>query len=111
MNLNTSLTYGPLTLDINFDYSPAEPDVFYLRNGDPGYPGCDAEVSICSITSAQAPGISFIGIFDAMDSELNLSFMSLLEDTCLSAASAQEEYAAAREEAALDDYYESLRNP
>ena len=60
MNLSTTLSYGPLTLDINFDYSPATPDVLYLRNGDPGYPGSDAEFFIISITSPQAPGISFL---------------------------------------------------
>lgn len=30
--------------EITFTYMPATPDVFYLRNGDPGYPGDPAEV-------------------------------------------------------------------
>jgi hypothetical protein len=110
MNLSTSLTYGPLTLDISYDFSPAEPDVFYLRNGDPGYPGCDAELSICTITSPQAPGLSFLEIFESLDAEHDLGMLSIIEDKCLSAAEAQEEYAAAREEAASDSYYESLRD-
>ena len=88
MNLSTTLSYGLLTLDINFDYSPATPDVFYLRNGDPGYPGSDAELSILSITSPQAPGISFLDIFESLDTEHDLGMLSLIEDTCLSAASA-----------------------
>jgi hypothetical protein len=108
MHFSTTLSYGPFTLDINFDFSPATPDVYYLRNGDPGYPGYDAELSILSITSPQAPGISFLEFFDALDSDHDLGMLSLIEDTCLSAASAQEDRVAAREEAALDSYYDSL---
>jgi len=110
MNLSTTLSYGPLTLDINFDYSPATPDVFYLRNGEPGdlgYPGFDAELSITSITSLQAPGISFLEIFEAMDAEHDLGLLSLIEDTCLSDAEFTSSNALAREEVAFDSYYES----
>ncbi len=110
MNLSTTVIYGPLTLDIAYDYSPAEPDVYYLRNGDPGYPGSPAELSICSITSSQAPGLSFLEIFESLDSEHNSAILEAIEDICLSAANAQEEYAAAREEAASDAYYDSLRD-
>ena len=31
-------------LEIEFTYSPGTPDVHYLRNGDPGYPGEPPEV-------------------------------------------------------------------
>lgn len=31
-------------------YYPATPDVSYFRNGDPGYPGDDAEFTVVSIT-------------------------------------------------------------
>ena len=110
MNLSTTLSYGSLTFDIAYDYVPATPDVFYLRNGDPGYPGSAAELSIISITSAQAPGLDFLKVFESMDSEHDLGMLSIIEDTCLSAADAQEEYASAREESALDDYYDSLRD-
>ncbi len=110
MNFITSLIYGPLTIDINYDYSPEEADVPYLRNGDPGYPGCDAELSLCSITSLQAPGLSFLEIFESLDSAHNTSILEAIEDICLSAASDHEEYAAAREEAASDAYYDSLRD-
>jgi len=109
MTLSTTLIYGPLTLDIAYDFSPATPDVPYLRNGDPGYPGSDAELSITSITSLQAPGLDFLKVFESMDSEHDLGMLSIIEDTCLSAADAQEEYASARE-AELDSYYNSLRD-
>ena len=87
--------------------SPATPDVFYLRNGDPG---SDAELSIISISSPQAPGISFLDVFESLDAEHDLGMLSLIEDTCLSAASAQDYRVAAREESSLDSYYESLRD-
>jgi len=55
------------------------------------------------------PGISFLDIFESFDAEHDLGMLSIIENTCLSAASAQEDRAASREEAALDSYYESLR--
>ncbi len=35
-----------LVLVTKCSYQPAEPDVRYLPNGDPGYPGCAADVEI-----------------------------------------------------------------
>lgn len=40
---------GPFYVD--YSYSPATPPVFYLRNGDPGYPGDDADVDIHKIAA------------------------------------------------------------
>lgn len=37
---------SPLRLRIPFDYSPGTPDVLYLPNGDPGYPGTPEEWEI-----------------------------------------------------------------
>lgn len=34
------------TLEIRYSYSPGTPDVWYLPNGDPGYPGDPEEISI-----------------------------------------------------------------
>lgn len=31
-------------LIVEYDYSPSTPDVFYLRNGDPGHPGDPEEI-------------------------------------------------------------------
>ncbi len=33
-------------LRIDFNYSPARPDVYYLPNGDPGYPGDPEEFDL-----------------------------------------------------------------
>ena len=35
--------------DVDCELSPAEPDVPYLKNGDPGHPGCDRECDIQAI--------------------------------------------------------------
>jgi hypothetical protein len=77
---------------------------------DPGYPGSAAELSIISITSTQAPGLDFLDVFSPMDAEHNLSLMSLLEETCLSAAKLTCSNALDREEAALDSYCNSVRD-
>jgi len=34
---------------VHFDYEPEEPDVHYLPNGDPGYPGHPASVEITEL--------------------------------------------------------------
>ncbi len=33
---------------LTFEYTPGYGPVMYLKNGDPGYPGQDEEVSFCS---------------------------------------------------------------
>jgi len=38
-----------LRLKVTFDYTPGTPDVMYLPNGDPGYPGDPDELAIESI--------------------------------------------------------------
>tara|TARA_R110000868_G_scaffold296118_1_gene556407 strand:+ start:696 stop:1043 length:348 start_codon:yes stop_codon:yes gene_type:complete len=40
---------GGETLRCSFDYSPGTPDVMYLSNGDPGYPGDPEEFSVTKI--------------------------------------------------------------
>lgn len=35
--------------EIDYDYSPATPDVWYMSNGDPGYPGDPEEIIINTI--------------------------------------------------------------
>ena len=36
----------PVEVTVEYTFSPATPDVFYLRNGDPGYPGDPAGADI-----------------------------------------------------------------
>lgn len=48
--------------EITFEFRPGSPDVMYLRNGDPGYPGYPAEVEFVSVT----PGAGDAGGFTDM---------------------------------------------
>tara|TARA_R110000868_G_scaffold1156_1_gene8840 strand:+ start:170 stop:517 length:348 start_codon:yes stop_codon:yes gene_type:complete len=40
---------GGETLRCSFDFSPGTPDVMYLPNGDPGYPGDSEEFSVTKV--------------------------------------------------------------
>jgi len=44
-----TIKLSDITLDVTGDYSPSTPDVWYLRNGDPGYPGESEAFEIDSI--------------------------------------------------------------
>lgn len=45
----TSFVFGEQTLRVTFDYSPGSPDVMYLANGDPGYPGDPEEFEVTQV--------------------------------------------------------------
>ena len=53
--------------DVNFVviHSPATPDVMYLRNGDPGYPGDPAEVEVLA---AKLDGLDITALLPEDDS-------------------------------------------
>jgi len=44
-----TIDFGGQRLRVEYDYSPATPDVMYLRNGDPGYPGGPEEFYITKV--------------------------------------------------------------
>lgn len=50
---NVSITLGDNTLSVDCHYTPGTPDVWYLRNGDPGYPGDPEEIEIERIRIGQ----------------------------------------------------------
>jgi len=53
---------GPISsIDFSFrwDYSPSTPDVMYLRNGDPGYPGDPEEMEITTIERGDIKRVDF----------------------------------------------------
>ena len=52
MTIQLNLTDN-LSIEVVGIYIPATPDVWYLRNGDPGHPGTDAEFDIKNITLAK----------------------------------------------------------
>jgi hypothetical protein len=41
---------------VEYSWSPSTPDVFYLSNGDPGYPGDPEEAEILGITEDKKGG-------------------------------------------------------
>ena len=43
-----TFAYGPYI--VTGEYYPATPDVHYMRNGDPGYPGDSAEFNVLAVT-------------------------------------------------------------
>lgn len=45
-----SITFNGQTFDVTGEFSPGEPDVYYLPNGDPGHPGTPDEFEIHQIT-------------------------------------------------------------
>ena len=38
-------------VEVEYDYTPGSPDVMYLPNGDPGYPGDEEEAEITAVTT------------------------------------------------------------
>jgi hypothetical protein len=40
--------------EVSFTYSPGTPDVWYMPNGDPGYPGEPPEVDIDTVVNLQS---------------------------------------------------------
>jgi len=45
----TTTSYIELEFEIEFDYQAGTPDVWYLPNGDPGYPGDPEELDVTEV--------------------------------------------------------------
>lgn len=45
-----------LEVEVEFDYSPGTPDVMYLSNGDPGYPGEAPELEVTRVYARTKQG-------------------------------------------------------
>jgi hypothetical protein len=48
-NLTLTLDEDGRDVRLHYDYTPATRDVWYLSNGDPGYPGDPEEIDITEI--------------------------------------------------------------
>lgn len=44
-----AIMIGEQDFEVEFDYTPGTPDVMYLPNGDPGYPGDPEELELGKI--------------------------------------------------------------
>ena len=64
MRGSTYIEYKGTILEIEYDYSPGTPDVWYLPNGDPGYPGDPPEMDI------EAIKICDINIYELLSQEV-----------------------------------------
>lgn len=51
--------FGEVEAEIEYDYTPSTPDVWYMRNGDPGYPGDPEEITI-NFISFQFAGLYMV---------------------------------------------------
>lgn len=71
-----TINYNGVELEVTGKYSPATPDVFYLRNGDPGHPGDPEEFSISSVSYE---GTDVTNLIDALD----VNAWAVIEDLCL----------------------------
>ena len=52
-----TLSLGGQDLRLEYDYSPGTPDVHYLPNGDPGYPGDPEELTVTKVELAVAGSV------------------------------------------------------
>lgn len=59
--MNRTIELRGIEFEIEFDYYPEEQPVYYMSNGDPGYPGSPAEVEIQDITFE---GVSMYEFFE-----------------------------------------------
>jgi hypothetical protein len=80
------LKFPHFTLDVKYTYSPGTPDVMYLPNGDPGYPGDPPEcvIASCRLILAANPTIYInlesIGFLDEFSSFTEWLYTKVEED-------------------------------
>lgn len=86
---------GEIEVEVTCAYSPGTPDVWYLPNGDPGYPGDPAECEILSVTY-EGKEIGFL--FEGNDSFSTLIFEEAAEHFASDREEALAARAAARDE-------------
>lgn len=87
---------GEIEVEVTCAYSPGTPDVWYMPNGDPGYPGDPAECEILKVIAPNGENITFL--FDGND-----AFETLI------AEEAWEKYNESRNEDRADYEYEQHR--
>ena len=77
-----------LEVEVEFDYFPGTPDVMYMRNGDPGYPGDPEEVSVIE---AKLPDGTLTELTEDEEQGLYETALELLGDAAEAAAEARYE--------------------
>lgn len=61
MSPKISATFKELEVEIEYEYTPEEKEVWTLSNGDPGYPGYPATVDIIDVYHGGLSIMAFIG--------------------------------------------------
>lgn len=74
--MTVTINVGQAELEVTGKYYPGTPDVWYLPNGDPGYPGDPEEFSISSAT------YNSIDVTDLIDA-LDVNAWMRIEELCL----------------------------
>lgn len=46
MATETTITFKGVYMEVKYTYEAGEPDVYYMANGDPGYPGSPEELIV-----------------------------------------------------------------
>lgn len=58
--MSLSITLKGLKMEVFYDYTPEEPMVWTLPNGDPGHPGSAAQIDIIDVTHGGLSIMNFI---------------------------------------------------
>lgn len=99
---------GDWVAQIEYKYSPGTPDRWYMPNGDPGYPGDPAEVSITAIRIK--PDLEhFKGNWQELDGELLSYLEEALELDC-DVMTLIDQYVAEENAEQADAEYEAWRD-
>ena len=73
-----TLPWDDVEFEVEFSYIPGTPDVLYLPNGDPGYPGDPAELELISV---QLWGVELIkSIPEDMQDKFEMYLAENIED-------------------------------
>ena len=90
-------------------YYPATPDVHYMRNGDPGYPGEDSDFNVTSITRE---GVDIpLEVFFPDPEENDLMYTQLCDEIALAADAYDTEQQNIKYQGAANDYAEMKKLP
>lgn len=92
--MNHTLTFDFKGYRITGEYSPATPDVFYLSNGDPGYPGDPEEFEVTKVekNSVNIPLEVFFPNEDEDSEESEKLYFAILEVANREYGKMQDEY-------------------
>lgn len=96
--MTVDIVYRGLPLSVEGTYTKETPDVWYLRNGDPGYPGDSAEFEIDSVKQGEIEMIDFLDdLYEVrygarQSQDTYTSVLDEIESLCIEQAAEAEDY-------------------